>query len=114
MTTRAKPENRHRLALRKVKTRLNRRKPEEWRSAIDAIPDPVLRTQAACIVWWDYFGKREVPDRWPHLDVFRQAWRPSWKINQSALEAALLKLGYHPDIARLRSTLPTTMRKGAG
>lgn len=111
MMTKAKPENRHRLALRKYRVRLNRRKPEDWRSAIEAIADPILRVQAACIVWWDYFGKREVPARWPHLDVYRKAWQPSWEINQPALEAELLRLGFHPQVARTRSTLPTTMRK---
>jgi len=111
MTTKAKPENRHRLALRKARVRLNRRKPEEWRMVIDAIADPVLRTQAACIVWWDYFAHREVPERWPHLDEFRRDWRPAWEIDQPALESVLLQLGYHPEIAKARSTLPTTMRK---
>ena len=78
---------------------------------IDAISDPILRTQAACIVWWDYFGGREVADRWPQLDEFRKDWRPPWEIDQPALESVLLQLGYHPEIAKTRSTLPTTMRK---
>jgi len=110
MTTKAKPENRHRLALRKARVRLNRRKPEEWRMVIDAIADPILRVQAACIVWWDYFGGREVPDRWPHLDDCLKAWRPAWEIDQPRLEAELLKLGFHPQVARTRSTLPATSK----
>lgn len=111
MTTKAKPENRHRLALRKARVRLNRRKPEEWRMVIDAIADPILRTQAACIVWWDFFAHRDVTDRWNHLDDYIKTWRPSWEINQSSLEVELLRLGFHPQMARTRSTLPNTMRK---
>jgi len=111
MTTKAKPENRHRLALRKARVRLNRRNPEEWRMSIEAISDPVLRVQAACIVWWDFFAHRDVNARWSHLDNYLKTWRPSWEINQPALEAELLRLGFHPQVARTRSTLPTTMRK---
>lgn len=111
MTTKAKPENRHRLALRKARTRLNRRTPDEWRSAIDAIADPILRVQVACIVWWDYFAHREVTARWSQLDDYLKTWRPSWEINQPALEAELLCLGLHPQVARTRSALPNTMQK---
>lgn len=57
LTTR---EHKAKTAAKKKRAVLNTRNPKEWRSALDAIADPILRVQAACIVWWDYFDHREV------------------------------------------------------
>ena len=111
MTTKAKPENVHRLALRKARLILKRRSPAAWRSAIDAIRDPSLRVRAACIVWWDYFGHRTVADRWPHLDDIVRPWKPHVEFEPRILEDALCRLGYHRDVARARSVVRTTMQR---
>ena len=104
-------EHKAKVAAKKKRAILNARCPEEWRSAIDTITDPSIKIQAACIVWWDYFAHREVSDRWPHLDECVQAWNVRIHVPQSQFEAALLSIGYLPEDARSRSTLPTTMRK---
>lgn len=70
------------------------RTPQEWRTLIDTITDRVVRVQVACIVWWDYFGKQEVKDRWPHLDDYLYEWRWSDNANPAKCIKALERLGY--------------------
>jgi hypothetical protein len=103
-------EQKKRAALRKARAVLNARGPKQWLSAIKSIRGPSVRIQAACVVWWDYFAHREVTERWPHLDEYVRAWKPEMIFNQPRLEAALLKVGYLPDAARIRSTMPATMK----
>ena len=104
-------EHKAKVAAKKKRAILNARSPEEWRSAIDVITDPSIKIQTACIVWWDYFAHRVVSNRWHHLDEYVQAWNVHIHVPQSQFEAALLSIGYLPEDARSRSTLPTTMRK---
>ena len=87
-------EHKAKVAAKKKRAILNARSPEEWRSAIDTITDPNTRTQAACIVWWDYFAHREVSNRWPHLDEYLNAWNVALLIPPDALRAALMQVGY--------------------
>ena len=44
------------------------RSPEEWKKAVDNIVDKIVRIQAACVVWWDFFSMRPASDPWNHLD----------------------------------------------
>ena len=90
------------------------RTPEAWREIIEGIPDRIIRTQCACIVWWDYFGSRpKAAKRWPHLDKYLVEWRvdpPSLKELRGAgrtdrlekVQNALVSLGYPERIARKR------------
>lgn len=107
----SKAERKARAAAKKARAVLNARTPDEWRSAIDAITDPNTRTQAACIVWWDYFASRLVSEAWPHLDEYRNAWKVEMLFDQPKLQSALLQIGYSPNDALTRSTLPTTSQK---
>lgn len=111
MTTKPKPKNRHRLVLRKARLALKRRSPAAWRSAIDTILDPPLRVRVACTVWWDFFGPRTVDNRWPHLDDLVRPWRPLVDIDPEIVAAELVRLGYHPEIARARSVVRTRVQR---
>ena len=99
------------VAAKKKRAILNASRPEEWRSAIDTITDLSAKVQATCIVWWDYFAHRVVSDRWPHLAEYVLAWNVRLHVPQSQFEVALLSIGYLPEDARSRSTLPTTMKR---
>ena len=75
-----------------------KRTPEEWRTAIDGIADKLVRIQAACIVWWDYFGSRPASDPWPHLDDLRWAWKAdhnadSKKVRKALMQAVAVDIG---------------------
>lgn len=70
------------------------RTPQEWRALIDTIKDRVVRVQVACIVWWDYFGKQEVKDRWPHLDDYLYEWKWSDNAKSNKCIKELERLGY--------------------
>ena len=87
------------------------RTPEEWRKAIDGITDKLVRIQAACIVWWDYFGSRPASDPWPHLDDYKAAWKNDHNAPGMKVRKALMQVGYPARIADPVSythlTLPT-------
>jgi len=79
------------------------RTPEEWRKAIDGIADKIVRIQAACIVWWDYFGSRPASDPWPHLDDYKAAWKNDHNADGKKVCEALMQVGYPERIAGLRA-----------
>jgi len=78
------------------------RTPEEWRKAIDGIADKLVRIQAACIVWWDYFGSRPGSDPWPHLDDYKAAWKNFHNADGKKVRKALMQVGYPERIADRR------------
>jgi hypothetical protein len=78
------------------------RTPEEWRKAIDGIADKLVRIQAACIVWWDYFGSRPASDPWPHLDDYKAAWKNDHNADNKKVRKALVQIGYPERIADRR------------
>lgn len=91
------------------RTTARARTPEAWREIIEGIPDRIIRTQCACIVWWDYFGSRpKASKRWPHLDKYLVEWRVDRtspvdkKIYVEKVQNALVSLGYPERIARKR------------
>jgi hypothetical protein len=85
--------------LKKLKE-MRKRTPEVWVEMINALPSSV-RTSAAKLVWWDYFGLRTVADRWPHLDGYLQFIATD--VPYGPLVEALIELGYPPTIARTRA-----------
>ena len=82
-----------------------KRTPEEWRKAIDGIADKLVRIQAACIVWWDYFGSRPASDPWPHLDDLRLAWKADHNADGKKVRKALMQVGYPERIADRRGNV---------
>lgn len=99
-------------ALLKDSTRriLRRRTTEEWETALKDIRSQEARTICCCIVWFDFFSEADPPRHTP--DIIRQA-KADWdywlllhrriKIKPKTLENALIRLGYHPDLAHKRS-----------
>jgi len=41
--------------------------PSEWRRRVLQLAEPI-RTKIGCLVWWDFFGARDVTERWSELD----------------------------------------------
>jgi hypothetical protein len=70
---------------------LKDRAPEVWVAMIEDLEEPI-KTRAAKIVWWDFFGNRFVSERWPHLDGYLN--RPIEFVAHEDLVSALYKLGY--------------------
>lgn len=79
-----------------------KRTPEEWRKAIDGIADKLVRIQAACIVWCDFFSSRPASDPWPHLDDLRWAWKADHNADGKKVSNALMQVGYPERIADRR------------
>lgn len=73
---------------------LKRRSPQAWKCAVELIPDKIVRTRVACIVWWDYFAGRRYVDRWPHLDKYLD--REFVPVQRDILSRALHAAGYSP------------------
>jgi hypothetical protein len=80
-----------------------RRTPEEWRTIVDTITTRIVRIQAACIIWWDFFGGRPASDPWPHLDDYKSEWNVNQEADRSKVKAALVSAGYPDNIAFTRS-----------
>ena len=98
----------HLKAIRGLKSRM----PDEWARQIKKLTIPYLpmpafgvtdmhiRAQVACIVWWDFFGYRLVPQRWPHLDIYvnkQYVWLP-----REVMIEGLVILGYPQKWAEAR------------
>ena len=89
---------------------LRRRTPAEWQAALESIRSTETRVLCCCIVWFNFFSERE--PRIPSPEVIAQAKR-DWdywllihrriRTTPKQLEAALVKLGYHPELAFKRS-----------
>ena len=98
----------HLKAIRALKSRM----PDEWarqikRLTIPYLPMPAfgvtemhIRTSVACIVWWDFFGGRPVPDRWPHLDIYLN--KPYVRVPREVMIEGLVILGYPQKWAEAR------------
>ena len=80
-----------------------RRTPEEWREIVDTIKNRIVRIQAACVIWWDFFGIRPASDPWPHLDDYKSEWNASQEADRDKVKAALVSAGYPDNIAFTRS-----------
>jgi hypothetical protein len=83
------------------KRSLRKRSPKAWRNAVDAITDPDVRTRAACLIWWDWFGDRRGGKPWHHLDKFLH--REYVEIDDKVLANALVQCGYTPWMAHNRT-----------
>jgi uncharacterized protein YjeT (DUF2065 family) len=98
----------HQKAIRALKSR----EPDEWKRLIKKLTIPYLpmpafgvtdehiRTNVACIVWWDFFGGRPTTDRWPHLDIYLK--RPYVWLPRAVMIEGLVILGYPPKWAEAR------------
>lgn len=83
---------------RKEQPELMKRKPDKWKEMLDrCFPDLMIRRAIACIVFWDYFGRREVKNRWEHLDEYIQPH--SNNTSNQRIRNGLMRLGYTHDNA---------------
>ena|SRR5690606_4069091 len=83
-----------------AKRKLKKRSPEEWCDLLKEIPKK-HRSQVAKIIWWDWFGDRNVWERWPHLDRYIKP-NEYVEIKDEKFVEYLLKLGYTPYMAHTR------------
>jgi len=80
-----------------------KRTPQEWVELIKQIPDKVVRCQAACIIWWDYFADhKNKKHRWPQLDKYMEQWRFDQKASVEDVRLALIGIGFPETIAKKR------------
>lgn len=100
--TRAKLSDESRAILKAERdhtSTLRRLPPQQWAMRIRALPDHI-QVEAACVIWWDFFGGRVSAHRWPHLDFWIN--QPVTITNEDALVEALLACGYTPYQAQNR------------
>lgn len=74
----------------------------DWRTRVGEIKNRIVRIQAACIVWWDYFGGRSPAREWHDLDDYRDAWRVDHNVEKTAVWMALREIGYPEYLATAR------------
>ncbi|MGI6079050.1 MAG: hypothetical protein ACOYCB_13015 [Fastidiosipilaceae bacterium] len=96
-------KSRHRYILKK-------RTNKEWEKALKAIRSDEIRTMCCLIVWFDFFSECEPRRESPQVIIQAKADWNYWslvhrqlKTTPKHLENALIRLGYHPDIAHNRS-----------
>jgi hypothetical protein len=81
-------------------TRLKKIAPQQWRSRVAALPLKI-RTEVAHVIWWDWFGGRNVTERWTHLDTFIK--RPKWhQPTDAQIIEGLMLCGYSQAYASKR------------
>lgn len=84
--------------------RPGRKTPDEWQRDIGAISDPKVRSQVACLVWWDFFATRDRDNGrkyWDHLDEFMDEYVDG--VPAKDIAYGLMQIGYHPYDAAARS-----------
>ena len=86
---------------RKNRALLKERTPQEWVLALRRISDRDLRCRVACIVWWDFFAYRPVPERWSHLDQYVHSPQTP-EVSIDAIRRGLFTVGYTATQAKLR------------
>ena len=89
---------------------LRHRTDQEWLAAIGRVRSGEVRVLVACIVWWDFWSEADPRRQDPHaLDAYKSEWdyylltHRRIKTKPAALAAALVDLGYHPDLAAKRA-----------
>ena len=107
--TRQEDPKRERI-IRNARESMQRRKPAEWKQAIDRLHcGRVCRLMAACIVWWDYFAKKPTVPHDETLDAYKRDWDymvitgAKIRVQARSIVKALVALGYNEDVARKRS-----------
>ena len=82
-----------------VKKTLKSRSPVAWLDLVNTL-DESVRNDAACIVWWDFFGVKKSKDRSDLFDAFiNKRFIPC---NSNDLIQALFLIGYTPAQATQR------------
>ena len=85
----------------KFKNPLKRKHPLEWLADIRRLPQKV-QSNIARVIWWDYFAKREVAQRWPHLDEYLK--QPMVELNKAETIKYLRRCEYSEKQAEQRIT----------
>ena len=101
-------------AMETTRTALKRRTSQEWKLAIDRLRcSRVCRLLAAQVVWWDYFAKKPANPHDATLDGYKADWeymvvtRAPIRVRKASLAAALVAMGYLPEVAAKRSEVIT-------
>jgi hypothetical protein len=76
---------------------------KQWMTLLRTIKTKPVRVQVANIVWYDYISHRRIDRPWP---TYLKMWRVHQGADPLAVEQALLQIGYAPDKAKRRSTIP--------
>lgn len=75
---------------------------ETWKARIEALAcSRQIRAHVACIAWWDLALHHDIPSDW--LKPLRDEYDEWAKEDRNALAAALVSVGYPPDVARRRA-----------
>ena len=90
----------------KIHLLLRQRTCTDWYEAIKKLRTPSVRTQVALIVWWDYFADRHKGQESRRLlDRWRTQWTPQLHVWPKILCKALVKVGFPPGEALVRSLI---------
>ena len=87
-----------------LKARPGAKGPQEWANDVAQIPNPIVRAQIACLIWWDFFSYRTRENgqrHWDHLDSYMAGFKPGVSDRDTA--RALIDCGYHPFDAAARA-----------
>lgn len=89
------------LTFRKEQPELQKRSPIKWKEMLDkCFPDVMVRRAIACIIFWDYFDKRDVTKRWDQLDEYIA---PHFNTTSNQrIRSGLMRLGYTHENAEAR------------
>jgi hypothetical protein len=85
-------------------SRPDARCPSDWARLVGSIPEESVRSQVACLIWWDFFGMRirdNGEEYWDHLDDYMEEWVPD--VPERKIAHGLIECGYHPYDACARS-----------
>jgi hypothetical protein len=76
----------------------------EWNRRIRLLPPGPVQVKVASIVSWDFFCERPADKRWKHLDDLVMQWDKKTDPDPQLVMAALIQIGYPPDVAFARMT----------
>jgi hypothetical protein len=85
-----------------VKVKLNSRTRSAWLRKIESIDDLVVRTRAACIIWWDYFSNSKSYGKPSELEWFLgEGYQGIMdeEVGDNLLADTLIKCDYTPSMA---------------
>ena len=76
---------------------------EQWIADLEGLDDGQIKNHVGVIVWFDFFADETLATRVAGFDKYREGYRHDIILPPASIEAAMLKVGYHPKDAARRS-----------
>ena len=87
-------------------TALRQRPAQAWFALLTEVQDPFVRSAAASIIWWDFFGGLSASKHIGLFDKWIYAYDHERDVPIEELAGVLMWGGYPPTFARRRATPP--------